>query len=130
MIRAMSVDPSDLLPESALPAVAEIENDATDRALPAGPATIGWEILEQCPECAEIYVPVGDSALIRGVAAAVHARRPTVRVIGVQAEAAPSYYLSWRQGRVVTTETCNTIADVVHSKNFVSQHFHKFTVMG
>jgi len=113
-----------------LPAVAEIENDATDRALPAGPATIGWEILEQCPECAEIYVPVGDSALIRGVAAAVHARRPTVRVIGVQAEAAPSYYLSWRQGRVVTTETCNTIADVVHSKNFVSQHFHKFTVMG
>src|SRR5262249_11092553 len=126
----MSVDPSDLLPESALPAVAEIENDATDRALPAGPATIGWEILEQCPECAEIYVPVGDSALIRGVAAAVHARRPTVRVIGVQAEAAPSYYLSWRQGRVVTTETCNTIADVVHSKNFVSQHFHKFTVMG
>src|SRR5262245_23991557 len=86
-------------------------NDATDRALPAGPAMIGWEILEQCPECAEIYVPVGDSALIRGVAAAVDARRPAVRVIGVQAEAAPSYYLSWRQGRVVTTETCNTIAD-------------------
>jgi threonine dehydratase len=86
-------------------------NDATDRALPAGPATIGWEILEQCPECADIYVPVGDSALIRGVAAAVHARRPAVRVIGVQAEAAPSYYLSWREGRVVTTETCNTIAD-------------------
>jgi threonine dehydratase len=86
-------------------------NDATDRALPAGPATIGSEILEQCPECADIYVPVGDSALIRGVAAAVHARRPAVRVIGVQAEAAPSYYLSWREGRVVTTETCNTIAD-------------------
>jgi len=86
-------------------------NDATDAVLPAGPGTIGWEILEQCPECAEIYVPVGDSALIRGVAAAVHARRPSVRVIGVQAETAPSYYLSWREGRVVTTETCNTIAD-------------------
>ncbi|HJZ70954.1 MAG TPA: pyridoxal-phosphate dependent enzyme [Vicinamibacterales bacterium] len=86
-------------------------NDATDGVLPAGPATIGWEILEQCPECAELYVPVGDSALIRGVAAAVHARRPAVRVIGVQAEAAPSYYLSWRAGRVVATETCDTIAD-------------------
>jgi len=86
-------------------------NDATDRVLPAGPGTIGWEILEQCPDCAEIFVPVGDSALIRGVAAAVHASRPAVRVIGVQAEAAPSYYLSWREGRVVTTETCNTIAD-------------------
>src|SRR3954466_11131497 len=86
-------------------------NDATDRALPAGPATIGWEILEQCPECAQFSVPVGDPALIRGFAAAVHARRPAVRVIGVQAEAAPSYILSWRQGRVVATETCNTIAD-------------------
>jgi len=86
-------------------------NDATDPVLPAGPGTIGWEILEQCPACAEIYVPVGDSALIRGVAAAVHARRPGVRVIGVQAEAAPSYYLSWREGRVVETKTCNTIAD-------------------
>jgi threonine dehydratase len=86
-------------------------NDATDPVLPAGPGTIGWEILEQCPVCAEIYVPVGDSALIRGVAAAMHARRPAVRVIGVQAEAAPSYYLSWREGRVVETKTCNTIAD-------------------
>jgi threonine dehydratase len=86
-------------------------NDATDPVLPAGPGTIGWEILEQCPACAEIYVPVGDSALIRGVAAAVHAWRPDVGVIGVQAEAAPSYYLSWREGRVVTTKTCNTIAD-------------------
>jgi threonine dehydratase len=86
-------------------------NDATDPMLPAGPATIGWEVLEQCPACVEIYVPVGDSALIRGVAAAVHAWRPAVRVIGVQAEAAPSYYLSWREGRVVTTATCNTIAD-------------------
>jgi len=86
-------------------------NDATDAVLPAGPGTIGSEILEQCPQCADIYVPVGDSALIRGVAAAVRASRPAVRVIGVQAEAAPSYYLSWREGRVVTTETCHTIAD-------------------
>lgn len=86
-------------------------NDATDPALPAGPATIGWEILDDCPACAEIYVPVGDSALIRGVAAAVHARQPALRVIGVQAEAAPSYYLSWREGRAVATQTCHTIAD-------------------
>jgi len=86
-------------------------NDATDAVLPAGPATIGWEILEQCPACAEVYVPVGDSALIRGVAAGVHARQPGVRVIGVQAEAAPSYYLSWREGHAITTETCHTIAD-------------------
>jgi threonine dehydratase len=34
-----------------------------------------------------------------------------VRIIGVQAERAPSYYLSWKQGRVVSTDTCDTIAD-------------------
>ena len=34
-----------------------------------------------------------------------------MRIIGVQAERAPSYYLSWKQGRVVSTDTCDTIAD-------------------
>jgi threonine dehydratase len=34
-----------------------------------------------------------------------------VRIIGVQAERAPAYYLSWKEGRVVETETCDTIAD-------------------
>jgi threonine dehydratase len=36
---------------------------------------------------------------------------PQVRVIGVQAERAPSYYLSWKSGKVVTTDSCDTIAD-------------------
>jgi threonine dehydratase len=36
---------------------------------------------------------------------------PQVKVIGVQAERAPSYYLSWKEGTVVETETCDTIAD-------------------
>ena len=99
-------------------------NDANDLALPAGPATIGSEILEQCPEVAEIFVPVGDSALIRGVAAGVRTRRPDVRMIGVQAETAPSYHLSWREGRVVTTETCNTIADGLATRTPVEANVH------
>src|SRR6267142_642660 len=36
---------------------------------------------------------------------------PQVKIIGVQAERAPSYYLSWKEGKVVGTETCDTIAD-------------------
>jgi threonine dehydratase len=54
---------------------------------------------------------MGDTALIRGVAAAVKQLSPRVRVIGVQAERAPSYYLSWKEGRVVPTDTCDTCAD-------------------
>ena len=86
-------------------------NDATDPDLPAGPATIGWEILDQLPETDVIYVPMGDTALIRGVAAAAKHRSLRVRIIGVQAERAPSYYLSWQEGKTVATATCDTIAD-------------------
>jgi threonine dehydratase len=86
-------------------------NDATDANLPAGPGTIGCEILEQLPEVSAIVVPMGDTALIRGVAAAVKQLAPRVRMIGVQAEQAPSYFRSWKENRVVGTETCDTIAD-------------------
>ena len=54
---------------------------------------------------------MGDTALIRGVAAAAKQLSPRVRIIGVQAERAPSYTLSWREGRAISTETCGTIAD-------------------
>jgi threonine dehydratase len=86
-------------------------NDATDEDLPAGPATIGCEILEQLPETTAIFVPMGDTALIRGIAAAAKQVAPQVKITGVQAERAPSYYLSWKEGKVVGTETCDTIAD-------------------
>ena len=86
-------------------------NDATDTDLPAGPATIACEILEQLPQTSAIFVPMGDTALIRGIAAATKQIAPQVRIIGVQAERAPAYYLSWKEGKVVGTETCDTIAD-------------------
>jgi len=86
-------------------------NDATDPDVPAGTATIGLEIVEQIPQVSAIYVPMGDTALIRGIAAAAKQLVPNVRVIGVQADLAPSYYLSWKEGRVVETDSCNTCAD-------------------
>jgi threonine dehydratase len=86
-------------------------NDATDQDLPSATGVIGLEILEQCPSVREIYVPMGDSALIRGVAAAAKQISPQVKIIGVQAERAPSYYLSWKRGEAVGTESCDTIAD-------------------
>ena len=86
-------------------------NDATDIDLPAGPATIGMEILQQLPEVASIYVPMGDTALIRGIGAATKQLKPHVTIIGVQSERAPSYYLSWKENRPIPTETCDTIAD-------------------
>ena len=56
---------------------------------------------------------MGDTALIRGVAAEAKRRDPRVRIIGVQAEQAPAYVRSWQQGRVVRQlpDDCDTIAD-------------------
>lgn len=86
-------------------------NDATDPDLPAGPATIALEIAAQLPPVDTIVVPMGDTALIRGIAAAAKQLRPDIRIVGVQAEKAPSYFLSWQQGKAVITETCDTMAD-------------------
>jgi len=86
-------------------------NDATDPDLPSATGVIGLEILEQHPQVGAIYVPMGDTAMIRGIAAAAKEISSAVKVVGVQAERAPSYYLSWRQGRVVATDSCDTLAD-------------------
>jgi len=86
-------------------------NDATDADLPAGPGTIGLELLDQLPGLNAVFAPMGDTALIRGIGAAFKAVAQAVRVIGVQAEKAPSYVFSWREGRAIPTDTCDTCAD-------------------
>ena len=94
-------------------------NDATDPDLPSATGLIGSEILEQNPRVEAVYVPVGDSALIRGVAAAVKAAAPAVKIIAVQTEQAPAYFRSWRCGTAVSTDTCVTIADGLATRTTV-----------
>lgn len=86
-------------------------NDATDVNVPAGTGAIGCEIVQRLPDVKAIWVPMGDTALIRGIASAAKHLRSDIRMVGVQAALAPAYYLSWKQGTVVSTETCSTIAD-------------------
>jgi len=87
-------------------------HDASDPDVPAGTATIGMEIVDQLPAVDVIYVPMGDTALIRGVASAAKQQRASIRIVGVVAERAPAYLLSWQKHNdVVETATCDTIAD-------------------
>jgi threonine dehydratase len=86
-------------------------HDAEDPDIPAGTAAIGREVVDQLPSVEAIYVPMGDTALIRGVASAAKQARPSIRIIGVVAEQAPAYYLSWKKGAAVETDSANTIAD-------------------
>lgn len=64
----------------------------------AGQGTIGLEILEQQPEIDTIVVPIGGGGLITGVAVAAKAKKPGLRVIGVQTAACPAMAASLRDG--------------------------------
>jgi len=77
----------------------------------AGQATTGLEILEQAPEAASVLVPTGGGGLIAGIALAIKAHRPDVRVIGVQAEGAAAYPGSLRAGKPMALESMTTMAD-------------------
>ncbi|MCI0403637.1 MAG: threonine/serine dehydratase [Acidobacteria bacterium] len=85
--------------------------DGRDPNLLPGPATIGCEITEQLPDADVVFVPVGDSTLIRGLAFAVKHVQPHARIVGVQAERAPAYFRSWKEGGAVVTDSCDTVAD-------------------
>lgn len=77
----------------------------------AGQGTCGLEILEQAPEVRTIVVPTGGGGLLAGIAIAVKATRPDVRVIGVQAANAAAFPPSLAQGSPVRLEKMTTMAD-------------------
>ena len=82
-----------------------------DPAVVAGQGTVGLEILEAVPEPGTIVVPVGGGGLIAGIAAAVKARRPSVRVVGVEPEICAAVSDSLRAGRPVAPQRFDTVAD-------------------
>jgi threonine dehydratase len=77
----------------------------------AGQGTLGLDVVDDVPDVATVVVPVGGGGLISGVAAAVKARRPQTRVIGVQAATSAAVPASLEAGHPVTVEPGDTIAD-------------------
>lgn len=77
----------------------------------AGQGTVGLEVLEQLPEAACVVVPTGGGGLLAGIALAVKALRPDVRVVGVQAKDAAAYPGSLEAGRPTPLEQMRTMAD-------------------
>jgi threonine dehydratase len=85
-----------------------------DDAIIAGQGTVGLEIVEDVPDVATILVPIGGGGLASGVAVAVKAVRPEIRVVGVEPELAADAQESLRAGRVVAwsaERVGRTIAD-------------------
>jgi threonine dehydratase len=84
--------------------------DGREAAIAEGAGTIAVELLKW-PKCFDdIVVPLGDGALLGGMARWVRAQCPTTRVIGVCATASPAMERSWRSRKVVSAPCDATIA--------------------
>jgi len=78
-----------------------------------GQATLGLEIIDQVPDVESVVVPVGGGGLISGIALAIRALKPSVKIYGVQAAGANPMVRSFREKRPVEVEYVDTIADGV-----------------
>ncbi len=87
-----------------------------DLAVMAGQGTMGLEILEQAPDVDTIVVPVGGGGMISGIATAVKAERPDVRIVGVEAAASPSAVRSLEAGAPAHVALSDTLADGIAVK--------------
>jgi threonine dehydratase len=81
-----------------------------DPQVMAGQGTVGLEILEDAPDADVVLVQVGGGGLVSGIATAVKALRPGVRVIAVEPERSPALHESLKAGEPVTVEA-RSIAD-------------------
>jgi threonine dehydratase len=95
--------------------------DGEDAWIAIGAGTMAAELTDaivsgDLPELAALYVPVGNGALIGGVGAWLADRMPALRLVGVQAEAAPAMTLSWRERRAIETPTADTVADGIAAR--------------
>ncbi len=94
-----------------------------DESVMAGQGTIGLEILEDCPEVDTVVVPIGGGGLIAGIATAIKATDPAVRVVGVQAAGASSVIDSLEEGEVVPIDGVDTIADGIATRSVGERTF-------
>src|SRR6266513_260824 len=76
-------------------------HSGNEPSLIAGVATEALEMLEDQPELEAIIVPIGGGSGAAGVSIVAQAVNPHIQVIGVQSEASPAAYESWRQKRLV-----------------------------
>ncbi|KPV61589.1 MAG: Threonine synthase [Candidatus Bathyarchaeota archaeon BA1] len=84
---------------------------ANEPLLIAGVGTLYLEIMEDLSDVETIIVPIGGGSGAAAACIVAKSINPKVKVIGVQAEKAPSVYLSWRNKKMIETESAETFAE-------------------
>jgi len=94
-----------------------------DEMVMAGQGTIGLEILDQQPDVETVVVPIGGGGLIAGIATAIKAQQPDVRIVGVQAEGASSVIDSLDAGEIKSRDSVDTVADGIATRSVGERPF-------
>ena len=87
-----------------------------DEAVIAGQGTVALEILEQVPDLDVLVCSVGGGGVLGGMAVAIKALKPNVRVIGVEAAALPKMRAARDADQLVTLPSATTLADGIAVK--------------
>ena len=82
-----------------------------DPAVATGQGTIAMEIFKELPLVDYILVPVGGGGLATGVSTLAKLLNPKIKVIGVEPAGANCLQTSLKEGKVVSLDHVNTIAD-------------------
>jgi threonine dehydratase len=90
---------------------ARFVHPVSDVGVMAGNGTIGLEILEDMPDVETVLVPFGGGGLSGGIAAAIRATRPGVRVYGCEVETAAPLRAAFEAGRPVECARTPTFVD-------------------
>lgn len=98
--------------------------DGREASIAEGAGTIGLELLARGESFDALVLPLGNGALLTGVARWVKAHSPGTQVVGVSARGADAMERSWREGRIVERDAVDTIADGIAVRVPVPEAVH------
>jgi threonine dehydratase len=92
-----------------------------DERVMAGNATIALELVEQLPDVEEVFCAYGGGGLICGIAAALKALRPGVRIVAAEVETAAPLTASFAAGRPTPVDYRATFVDGCGSRSVADE---------
>lgn len=85
-------------------------DDCNDSLIAEGHGTLALEFIADCPELTDVLVAVGGGGMLAGVATALKAIKPEIRIWGVETSGASSMHQALRAGKPVNIEVTSIIS--------------------
>ena len=98
--------------------------DPTDRRIILGHATAYLELFQQAPDLDAVFVPIGSGTGAVGACLVRDALAPGCRVVGVQSDAAPAGWRSWRSGAIETAPAATRASGLATSNGYPATLAH------